>query len=65
MAMCSTSPDPRDQAHEATLALGGIVSLLAMCDEPCDRRGLEYMLRLIFDRLEPATEALQHFRAQG
>lgn len=63
--MCDASPDPRDRALEATLALGGLVSLLSMCDQPCDRRGLEYMLRLIHERLEPATEALQYYRAEA
>ncbi|MGK8235314.1 hypothetical protein ACLGGT_21515 [Roseovarius sp. MS2] len=55
-------PDPRDEVHEVTTALWGVVSLLTMADEPVDRRGLEYLLRLIYDRLEPASEALQDFQ---
>jgi hypothetical protein len=55
-------PDPRDEVHEVTTALWGVVSLLTMADESVDRRGLEYLLRLIYDRLEPASEALQDFQ---
>ncbi|WP_297772727.1 hypothetical protein [uncultured Roseovarius sp.] len=57
-------PDPRDELHEATMALWGVVNLLSLCDEPVERRGMEYILRTIHDRLEPASEALQDFRPQ-
>jgi len=53
--------DPRDVATEATLALRGIVDLLSMCDEPVDRSGMEHVLRIIHNRLEPATQALHDF----
>ena len=46
---------------EATIALWGVVNLLSMCDEPVDRRGIEYMLRLIHDKMEPAATALNDY----
>jgi hypothetical protein len=49
---------------EATHALWGVVNLLSLAVEPPDQRGLEHMLRLIYERLEPATLALQGYRAQ-
>lgn len=55
-------PDPRDEVYEATTALWGVVHLLSMCDEPVDRRGMEYMLRLIHARLDPARKALDHYQ---
>jgi len=39
-----------------------VVHLLSMCDEPVERRGMEYMLRLIHARLDPAQKALDHYR---
>ena len=53
--------DPRDMVFEATIALWGVVNLLSMCDEPVDRRGIEYMLRLIHDKMEPAATALNDY----
>ena len=53
--------DPRDAASEACGALLGLVFLVSERSEPIDPQSLGQMLRLIVDRLQPATEALQDF----
>jgi hypothetical protein len=53
--------DPRDAASEACAALLGVVFFVSERTEPIDPKSLGSMLRLIFDRLDPACEAMQNF----
>lgn len=53
-----TAEDPRDLVFEANIALCGVIEMLSMSDGQVDRVGVEYVLRLIQNRLEPAARAL-------
>lgn len=54
--------DPRDAVMEAELALWGVVDLLTEQSRHVDRSGIEAILRLIHERLEPAARSLQDYR---
>ena len=54
--------DPRDAAIDAEQALWGILDLMCESNRPLERSGVEALLRLVHDKLNPAVHCLQSFK---
>ncbi|TNF21854.1 MAG: hypothetical protein EP318_06170 [Rhodobacteraceae bacterium] len=57
--------DPRDAVVDAELAIWGIIDLMGENDRPIHRGGMEALLRLVHDKLDPAAKSLQHFQPRA
>lgn len=60
--MVEDNQDPRDAIIDVARGLDGIVDLLTECDRDVSRTGLEYLLRFLLERLEPAADAIQNYQ---
>lgn len=60
--MLEPEQDPRDAIIDVARGLDGIVDLLTECERDVGRTGLEFLLRFLLERLEPAAQALQDYQ---
>ncbi|MDF1804713.1 hypothetical protein [Thalassovita sp.] len=61
MSACE-QPDPRDEVFIASEALYGVIEMLTETNRQVGTTGLEYVLRCIHERLEPAAKAITGFQ---
>ncbi len=60
--MADPFDDPRDAIIDVARGLDGLVDLLTEGNREVSRLGIEYLLRLLLERLEPAAEAIQGYQ---